>query len=125
MFFGGGRDDDDNNNPLAFVFMIVGFILLIFAPIIAYVMQSAVSRRREFLADASGVQLTRYPPGLISALEKLKGDTTVIHTASKATAHLWIEEPLEKETRKGQNRLNHLFDTHPPLDERIRALQAM
>ncbi len=125
MFFGGGRDDDDNNNPLAFVFMIVGFILLIFAPIIAYVMQSAVSRRREFLADASGVQLTRYPPGLISALEKLKGDTTVIHSASKATAHLWIEEPLEKETRKGQNRLNHLFDTHPPLDERIRALQAM
>ncbi len=125
MFFGGGRDDDNNNNPLAFVFMIVGFILLIFAPIIAYVMQSAVSRRREFLADASGVQLTRYPPGLISALEKLKGDTTVIHSASKATAHLWIEEPLEKETRKGQNRLNHLFDTHPPLDERIRALQAM
>jgi heat shock protein HtpX len=126
MFFGGGRDDDNNgNNPLAIVFMIVGFILLIFAPIIAYVMQSAVSRRREFLADASGVQLTRYPPGLISALEKLKGDTTVIHSASKATAHLWIEEPLEKETRKGQNRLNHLFDTHPPLDERIRALQAM
>jgi heat shock protein HtpX len=126
MFFGGGRDDDDNgNNPLAIVFMIVGFILLIFAPIIAAVMQSAVSRKREYLADASGVQLTRYPPGLISALEKLKGDTTVIHSASKATAHLWIEEPLEKETRKGQNRLNHLFDTHPPLDDRIKALQAM
>jgi len=69
------------------------------------------------------VQLTRYPPGLISALEKLKGDTTVIHSASKATAHLWIEEPLDKETRKGQHRLNHLFDTHPPLDDRIRALQ--
>ena len=126
MFFGGGRDDDNSgNNPLAIVFMIVGFVLLIFAPIIAYIMQSAVSRKREFLADASGVQLTRYPPGLISALEKLKGDTTVIHSASKATAHLWIEEPLEKETRKGQNRLNHLFDTHPPLDDRIKALQAM
>jgi len=125
MFFGGSSDDDNGNNPLAIVFMIFGFILLIFAPIIAYVMQSAVSRKREFLADASGVQLTRYPPGLISALEKLKGDNTVIHSASKATAHLWIEEPLEKETRKGQNRLNHLFDTHPPLDERIRALQAM
>jgi len=126
MFFGGRRDNDNNgNNPLAIVFMIVGFILLIFAPLIALVMQSAVSRKREFLADASGVQLTRYPPGLISALEKLKGDTTVIHSASKATAHLWIEEPLEKETRKGQNRLNHLFDTHPPLDDRIRALQAM
>src|SRR6476661_8550757 len=128
MFWGGGRggrNNDNGNNPLAIVFMIVGFILLIFAPIIALVMQSAVSRKREFLADASGVQLTRYPPGLISALEKLKGDTTVIHSASKATAHLWIEEPLEKETRKGQNRLNHLFDTHPPLDDRIRALQAM
>lgn len=125
MFFGGRRDNDEGNNPLAVVFMIIGFILLIFAPIIAFIMQSAVSRRREFLADASGVQLTRYPPGLISALEKLKGDTTVIHSASKATAHLWIEEPLEKETRKGQNRLNHLFDTHPPLDDRIKALQAM
>jgi heat shock protein HtpX len=128
MFFGGGRggrDNDNGNNPLGIVFMIVGFVLLIFAPIIAYIMQFAVSRKREYLADASGVQLTRYPPGLISALEKLKGDTTVIHSASKATAHLWIEEPLEKETRKGQNRLNHLFDTHPPLDDRIRALQAM
>jgi heat shock protein HtpX len=125
-FFGGGRrDNDSGNNPLAIVFLIVGFLLLIFAPIIAYIMQFAVSRRREFLADASGVQLTRYPPGLISALEKLKGDNTVIHSASKATAHLWIEEPLDKETRKGQHRLNHLFDTHPPLDDRIRALQAM
>jgi len=128
MFFSGGRagrNDNNQNNPLGIIFMIFGFVLLIFAPIIAYIMQFAVSRKREYLADASGVQLTRYPPGLISALEKLKGDTTVIHSASKATAHLWIEEPLDKETRKGQNRLNHLFDTHPPLDERIRALQAM
>jgi heat shock protein HtpX len=128
MFFGGGRGgrgDNDQNNPLGIIFMIFGFVLLIFAPIIAYIMQFAVSRRREYLADASGVQLTRYPPGLISALEKLKSDNTVIHSASKATAHLWIEEPLDKETRKGQHRLNHLFDTHPPLDDRIRALQAM
>jgi heat shock protein HtpX len=126
MFFGGrGRNNDNGNNPLGIVFMIVGFVLLIFAPIIAAIMQFAVSRRREYLADASGVQLTRYPPGLISALEKLKGDNTVIHSASKATAHLWIEEPLDKETRKGQHRLNRLFDSHPPLDDRIRALQAM
>jgi heat shock protein HtpX len=124
MFF-GGRRDNESNNPLGFVFMIFGFVLLIFAPIIAYVMQFAVSRKREFLADASGAQLTRYPPGLISALEKLKGDQTSIHSASKATAHLWIEEPLDKSTNKGGNRLNHLFDTHPPLDDRIRALQAM
>jgi len=123
-FFGGGRDDD-SNSPVGAILAIFGFILLIFAPIIAYIMQFAVSRRREFLADASGAQLTRYPPGLISALEKLKADTTSIHTASKATAHLWIEEPLDKETKKGPSRLNHLFDTHPPLDDRIRALQAM
>ena len=83
-------------------------------------MQFAVSRQREYLADASGVQLTRYPPGLISALEKLKDDHTVPHMASKATAHLWIEQPLDKETNKGHTRLNHLFDTHPPLDDRIR-----
>src|SRR5438045_5684360 len=104
---------------------LVGLPSLVLVPLFAPVMQLAISRRRESLADANGVELTRYPPGLISALEKLKGDTTVVHSASKATAHLWIEEPLEKETRKGQNRLNHLFDTHPPLDDRIRALQAM
>ena len=124
MFFGGERDND-SNGPIGAILAIFGFMLLIFAPIIAYIMQFAVSRRREYLADASGAQLTRYPPGLISALEKLKADTTSIHSASKATAHLWIEEPLDKETKKGPGRLNHLFDTHPPLDDRIRALQAM
>jgi len=99
--------------------------LLGFAPIVASLRKFAVSPEREYDADASGAQLTRYPPGLISALEKLKGDQTSIHSASKATAHLWIEEPLDKSTNKGGNRLNHLFDTHPPLDDRIRALQAM
>ena len=104
------------------MFAILGFVLLIFAPIIATLMQFAVSRKREYLADASGVQLTRYPPGLISALEKLKDDHTSIHFASKATAHLWIEEPLDKETNKGDTKWNHLFDTHPPIDDRIHAL---
>ena len=117
--------DNDQNNPLGVLLSIFGFVLLIFAPIIAYVMQFAVSRRREYLADASGAQLTRYPPGLISALEKLKDDKTSIHSASKATAHLWIEQPLDTESNRGHTRLNHLFDTHPPLDDRIRALQAM
>ena len=123
----GGRDDNNNqnNNPLGFVFAIVGFVLLIFAPIIAKLMQFAVSRNREYLADASGVQLTRYPPGLISALEKLKDDQTSTHFASKATAHLWIEEPLDKETNKGDTKWNHLFDTHPPIDDRIHALEQM
>src|SRR6201999_2774858 len=101
-------DNNDSNNPLGAIIGIFGFVLLLFAPIIAQLMQLAVSRRREYLADASGVQLTRYPPGLISALEKLKDDHTVIHTASKATAHLWIEEPLDKESNKGETKWNHL-----------------
>jgi heat shock protein HtpX len=125
MFWTGGRDERNDNSGLGILFAIFGFILLIFAPIIASLMQFAVSRRREYLADASGVQLTRYPPGLISALEKLKDDPTSVHSASKATAHLWIEEPLDKESNKGHTKLNHLFDTHPPIDDRIAALEAM
>ncbi|MDP9336647.1 MAG: zinc metalloprotease HtpX [Actinomycetota bacterium] len=121
----GGRDDESGNNPLGIVFAIVGFVLLIFAPIIAALMQMAVSRRREYLADASGVLLTRYPPGLISALEKLKDDHTSTHFASKATAHLWIEEPLDKQSNRGDTKWNHLFDTHPPIDDRIHALEQM
>ncbi len=126
MFWTGGRDSrDEGNNPLGIVFAIIGFILLIFAPIIASLMQFAVSRRREYLADVSGVQMTRYPPGLISALKKLEDDRTSVHTSSKATAHLWIEEPLDKESNKGHTKWNHLFDTHPPIEDRIRALESL
>jgi heat shock protein HtpX len=126
MFWGGGRENSDQrNNPVGAIFAIFGVVLLIFAPIIARLMQFAVSRQREYLADSSSVSLTRYPPGLISALKKLKGDTTVIGTASKATAHLWIEEPLDTESAKVGTRMNRLFATHPPLDERIAALEAM
>jgi heat shock protein HtpX len=85
--------------------------LLVVAPLVDSVTKFAVSPEREYDADASGAQLTRYPPGLISALEKLQGDPTSISSASKATAHLWIEQSLD--------------NTHPPLDDRIRALQAM
>jgi heat shock protein HtpX len=85
--------------------------VLILGPLVASVTKFAASPSREYDADASGAQLTRYPPGLISALEKLQGDPTSMKAASKATAHLWIEQPLD--------------DTHPPLDDRIRALQAM
>jgi heat shock protein HtpX len=85
-----------------------------------------VSRRREALADFSGVQLTRYPPGLVSALEKLKDDTTVVHSGSRATAHLWIESPLARTQEEGRlARLNRLFETHPPLEERIQALKEL
>ena len=121
-----GRDDRDGGNPLAIVLVVLAFVLLITAPIIAKLMQFAISRRRESLADASGVQLTRYPPGLISALEKLRDDTTVTHSASRATAHLWIEQPVAREESEGRfSRLNRLFDTHPPLEERIAALREL
>jgi len=87
-------------------------------------MQAAVSRRRETLADVSAVQLTRYPPGLISALEKLQADSTVTHSASMATAHMWIEQPLSGVNDTGRLGFFHkLFNTHPPLAERIALLR--
>ena len=126
MFWGGGRrNNEQNNNPIGVIFVIFGVVLLLFSPIIARMMQLAVSRQREYLADSSGVSLTRYPPGLISALKKLQADSTVIDTASKATAHLWIEEPLDTKSHKLGVRANKLFATHPPLEERIAALEAM
>ncbi len=129
MWWGGPRHRDDDRGggggPAA-VFALLGFVLLVFAPLAARLMQFAVSRRREALADMSGVALTRYPPGLVSALEKLKDDTTVVHSSSRATAHLWIESPLARTPEEGRfSRLNRLFDTHPPLEERIQALKEL
>jgi heat shock protein HtpX len=127
MWWNGGRvrregDRNGGVNPLA----ILGLVLLIFAPIIAKLMQAAVSRRRETLADVSACQMTRYPPGLISALEKLRDDTTVTHSATTATAHLWIEQPLSGVGDAGKfGRLNRMFDTHPPLEERIALLREL
>lgn len=119
-----GRDDRNGGNPAGFLLIALGFLLLILAPIVAKLLQFAISRRRESLADVSGVALTRYPPGLISALEKLRDDTTVTHSASRATAHLWIEQPVARVAAEGRmSRLNKLFDTHPPLEERIAALR--
>ncbi len=128
LWWGGGRRgrDDRSDNPAGAILAILGFVLLLVAPLIAVLMQFAVSRNRETLADVSAVQITRYPPGLISALEKLKADTTVTHSASRATAHLWIEQPVARTAEEGKmSRLNRLFDTHPPLDERIALLREM
>lgn len=127
MWWNGGRvprsgDHDNGSNPLAFV----GFALLLVAPLIAKVMQASISRSRETLADVSACQLTRYPPGLISALEKLKEDTTVTHSASTATAHLWIEQPMSGVGDDGKlGAVHKLFNTHPPLEERIALLREM
>lgn len=129
MWWGGPRHRDDNRGDgggAAAVLAILGFVLLLVAPLVARVMQATISRRRESLADVSGVALTRYPPGLISALEKLKEDTTVVHSSSRATAHLWVESPLARSPEEGRlSWLNRLFDTHPPLEERIQALKEL
>jgi heat shock protein HtpX len=127
MYWNGGRvsregDRENHNNPLAFF----GLLFVMLAPVVAWAMQAAISRRRESLADASAVQMTRYPPGLVSALEKLLADTTVTHSASKATAHLWIEQPMSGVGDRGRfGGFNRLFDTHPPLEERIAALREL
>lgn len=127
MWWNGGRvsregDRGNGGNPLA----LLGFVLLILAPLVARVMQAAMSRRRETLADVSACQMTRYPPGLISALEKLRADTTTTHSASMATAHMWIEQPLSGVRDEGRLKWVHgLFDTHPPLDERIALLKEL
>ena len=127
MWWNGGRvardgDRRDGANPLA----LVGLVLLIVAPLLARLMQAAVSRNRESLADVSACQMTRYPPGLIAALEKLRADVTVTHSASMATAHMWIEQPLSGVNDTGRlGRFHKMFDTHPPLVERIALLREL
>jgi heat shock protein HtpX len=119
-FWGGGRRSNDNeNNGFAMVMMIVALVLSILAPIAAMLMQLAISRKREFLADADGALLTRYPEGLARALEKISGDQEPLEAANRATAHLYIANPF-----KGKN-VSKLFSTHPPMEERIAALRGM
>jgi heat shock protein HtpX len=114
------RDDDNRGNA---IFMIIALILALLTPIAATLIQLAVSRKRELLADASGVLLTRYPEGLASALEKLMQDQTPPKFASNATAHLFIENPFDN--KKVRNKFTGLFNTHPPLEERIKILRSM
>jgi heat shock protein HtpX len=129
LWFGMGRSRNNSNDSAGgatAILAIFGFVLLALSPLIARAMQAAVSRRRETLADVSGVELTRYPPGLISALEKLRDDYTVVGSASHATAHLWIEQPMATTEAEGRlSRLNRMFDTHPPLEERIAFLREL
>jgi heat shock protein HtpX len=124
LWFGGGRRNNDNNNGAGAFIMIIALVFLVLAPIAAKLMQLAVSRRRETLADFSGVEMTRHPPGMVAALEKLRDDQTVVASGSRATAHLWIEQPMARTKEEGSfARLNGLFDTHPPLEERIHRLE--
>ena len=117
MWFGGGRRDRGNNsNPIA---LLLSLFVLILAPIAAVLLRSAISRRREALADATAVSFTRNPAGLRSALEVLAADSTVVRAKSNAVAHIWIESPLDASS------VSKLFATHPPIQERIAALRAM
>ena len=123
---GGRRGRNDNEGGAAPFLAIFGIALLVLSPLLAKLMQMSVSRSRESLADVSAIEMTRYPPGLISALEKLRDDTTVVHSASRATAHLWIEAPIARDEEEGRmSKWNRLFDTHPPLEDRIAALREL
>lgn len=115
MFF-GGRDRERNSNPIA---LALSLVILLLAPIAAVMLKSAISRKRESLADATAVSFTRNPAGLRKALEVLASDTTVVAQKSNAVAHIWIESPLDGQA------VSKLFSTHPPIQERIATLRAM
>lgn len=118
--FFGGEDDERGGNPIA---LIVAIAAAVIAPLVAALLQLAVSRRREYLADASGALLTRYPEGLASALEKIGGVNRPLEHASTANAHMYFSNPLAG--RKSGPFVMNLFSTHPPIDERIKRLRAM
>ncbi len=114
------RDDDNKSNG---ILMILGLIFLIISPIFAKLLQLCVSRRREFLADATAIQFTRNPDGLISALEKISNDPNELQTASTSTAHMYIEDPFRKNLKSGKK--TSIFSTHPSTEDRIAALKAL
>jgi heat shock protein HtpX len=117
----GGRSRDRDRNSGGGILLLVGLVLAILTPVIATLIQLAVSRQREYLADASGAFLTRYPEGLANALRKIAADQHVLTVANKATASLYIANPLKDHPFQ----FDHLFDTHPPIEERIKRLEAM
>ena len=120
LIFGGG--DNRDRHP---AFLIVGVIGIILAPIAAKIIQLAISRKREYLADATGALLTRYPEGLASALEKISAHAQPMRRASHATAHLFISDPYRSENKGIMQKLSGLFQTHPPAEERIKILRGM
>ncbi len=126
--FGDRRKNNDNNgNGL---FLIIGIVLAIVSPLIATLIKLAVSRRREYLADSSGALLTRYPEGLANALEKIAADSEALEVANKATAHLYIASPFKNDAdgapeKHGASWFTNLFNTHPPIGDRIKRLREM
>jgi len=122
-FWQGGRKRDREGGQIQAILMIGALVLAIFAPILAQLMKLAISRKREFLADASGALLTRYPEGLARALEKISLDPNALKVANDATSHLYIASPFRGSEKTAW--LHKLFMTHPPVQERITALRGM
>ncbi|MBI5411690.1 M48 family metalloprotease [Candidatus Peregrinibacteria bacterium] len=120
FLWGRRRSDNDRGNG---AFVLIGIALAILSPIIAKLIGLAVSRQREFLADASGAMLTRYPEGLAQALQKISADQEPLEVANQATAHLYFANPFKDQ--HGMKWLHRLFNTHPPVEDRIKRLQAI
>ncbi|MFA5359731.1 MAG: M48 family metallopeptidase [Patescibacteria group bacterium] len=123
--FFGGRRSNKESGQFGLIMMVVAIILSILAPLFAYLMQFAISRKREFMADADGALLTRYPEGLATALEKISADQEPLEVANRATAHLYIASPFKENAGQKINWLTKLFMTHPPVEERVAALRGM
>lgn len=120
-----GRVRERERGQMGAIFLILGLIFAILSPIIAQLIQLTISRRREFTADASAVSITRQPQGLISALKKISQDHEPLEEANKATAHLYFVNPFKEKIEGGVGWFANLFNTHPPVEERIKALQKM
>lgn len=122
FLWGGHKRDNRGGGNIQIIFIIIGLLFAVLAPVIGYLIKMAVSRKREFMADANAAILTRYPPGLASALEKIKKDPDpLVDKANKATAHLFISTPFRKE----HSFVTNIFATHPPIEERIKRLKEM
>lgn len=123
LFWGGIKDRDNDNSKGNGILMIIGLICLILSPIFGSLMQLALSRKREFLADSTAVEFTRNPDGLISALKKLENDSNQLETANSATANMYIVNPFKKDTKEGKKKTSSIWSTHPSTEDRIEALR--
>lgn len=125
-WYGSRGRSDRKSDSIGAIIMVIGILFAILSPIIAKLIQLAISRRREFMADAGAVSITRQPKGLISALKKISRDKEALEAANKATAHMYIINPFKgKRDKRAVSKLASLFNTHPPLSERIKTLQQM
>lgn len=123
LFWGNLKDNDDNDSKANAFLMLLGLIFLILSPIFGTLMQLALSRKREYLADSTAIEFTRNPDGLISALQKLENDPNELKSANSATANMYIINPFKKDGNKGKKKTSSLWSTHPSTEDRIEALK--